>query len=244
MLSTMGEYQLTIGSIVEHGMKVHGESEVATWTGNGAHTAKFREVGARTKQFARALRKLGIVAGDRVGSLCWNTQEHLEAYFAVSSMGAVMHTLNVRLFPDQLSFIINHGGDRIVIVEAGLVPLLARIAKDLKTVERYIVIGDGAGTLPGECLHYEDLIAAEEPEFDWPEMDERAAAVMCYTTGTTGDPKGVVYSHRSIYLHALSICAPWAVGLTNQDRGLLIVPMFHANAWGIPYAGWMAGRTS
>ena len=240
MLSTMSDYPLTIGSILDYGVKIHGASQVQTWTGDGVRSATFREVGARAKQLARALAKLGISPGDRVGTLCWNHQEHLEAYFAVSSMGAVVHTLNVRLFPDQLAYIVNHGGDRIILVDACLVPLLQKIAKNLRTVERIIVIGDAAG-LPSEALRYEDLLAAEPPDFEWPEIDERSAAVMCYTTGTTGDPKGVVYSHRSVYLHALSVCGPWSVGMSESDRSLLIVPMFHANGWGIPYAGWLAG---
>src|SRR3954454_7608405 len=240
MFSTMMDYPLTIGSILEYGVKVHSESQVLTWTGDGPRSASFREVGARAKQLARALEKLGIRPGDRVGTLCWNTQEHLEAYFAVSSMGAVVHTLNLRLFPDQLAYIINHGGDRVIIVEASVMPLLLKIEKDLRTVERYIVIGEATG-LAAETLHYEDLLAGEPADYEWPAIDERSAAVMTYTTGTTGDPKGVIYSHRSIYLHALSICAPWALGLNERDRGLIIVPMFHANGWGIPYAGWMAG---
>jgi fatty-acyl-CoA synthase len=240
VLSTMSGFPLTITSIFEHGTKVHGESEVATWTGEGLKRTKFRGIGLRVKRLARALARLGIQDGDRVGTLCWNTQEHLEAYYAVSCMGAVIHTLNLRLFPEQLAFIINHGGDRIILVDAPVVPLLMGIAKDLRTVEKVIVVGEAAG-LPEEFRHYEELLAAEEPEVDWPMLDERSAAAMCYTTGTTGDPKGVVYSHRSIYLHALGVCAPWCVGLTNNDRGLVIVPMFHATAWGIPYAGWLAG---
>ena len=240
MLSTMSDFPLTIGSIFEHGIKVHGESEVVTWTGNGPKRANFREVGVRVRKLARALHKLGVRPGDRVGTLCWNTQEHLEAYYAVSSMGAVVHTLNLRLFPEQLAYVINHGGDSVVIADASLCPLLGTIAGNLRTVERIIVVGDAA-ELPFESLNYEELIAAEEPEFEWPPIDERSAAAMCYTTGTTGEPKGVAYSHRSIYLHALSVCAPWCIGLTENDRSLVIVPMFHANAWGIPYAGWFAG---
>jgi fatty-acyl-CoA synthase len=236
----MSDYPLTIGSIFEHGVRVHGSSEVATWTANGLKRASFSEVGARVKKLARALDRLGIGAGDRVGTLCWNTQEHLEAYYAVSSMGAVVHTLNLRLFPQQLAHVINHGGDRVVIVDASLAPLLAGIRKDLQSVEHVIVVGEAAG-LPEGLLRYEELLAAEEPEFAWPAIDERSAAAMCYTTGTTGDPKGVVYSHRSIYLHALSVCAPWCVGATESDRCLVIVPMFHANAWGIPYSSWLAG---
>ncbi len=236
----MSDFPLTIGSILEHGITVHGASEVATWTGDGLKRASFREVGSRVRQLARALERLGIQSGDRVGTLCWNTQEHLEAYYAISSMGAVVHTLNLRLFPDQLAFIINHGGDRFVLVDASLMPVLARVAKDLRTVERVIVIGEAEG-LSTDFLRYEELLAAEKPDFEWPEIDERSAAAMCYTTGTTGDPKGVVYSHRSIYLHAISICAPWSMGLTVNDRGLAIVPMFHANAWGMPYAAFFSG---
>ena len=240
MFSTMGDFPLTIGSIVEYGIKVHGDSQVQTWTGKAARSASFRDVGARAKKLARALQKLGIRTGDRVGTLCWNTQEHLEAYLSVSSMGAVVHTLNPRLFPDQLSYIINHGGDRMIIVEASLVPLLQRIKEKIPTVEQYIVIGE-ATPPASEALRYEDLLASEPPDYDWPAIDERSAAVMCYTSGTTCDPKGVTYSHRSIYLHSMSICAPWAMGLNDRDRGLMIVPMFHANGWGIPTAGWMAG---
>lgn len=238
--STMSDYQLTISSIFEHGVRVHAESEVLTWMGDHARRATFREVGDRVRRLACALQRLGIQPGDRVGTFCWNTQEHLEAYYAISSMGAVVHTLNIRLFPDQLSFVINHGADRILIVDASLYPALGRIAGQLRTVEHIIVVGDAPG-LPETLLRYEQLLAAELPEFTWPDLDERSAAAMCHTTGTTGDPKGVVYSHRSIYLHALGICAPWCIGLNVNDRALCIVPMFHANAWGIPYAGWMAG---
>jgi fatty-acyl-CoA synthase len=240
VLSTMPDYPLTITSIFEHGVKVHSHSEVATWAGDGLKRASFREIGLRIGRLARALERLGIRPGDRVGTLCWNTQEHLEAYYAVSCMGAVIHTLNLRLFPEQLAYIINHGGDRVILVDAPIVPLLCRIASSLHTVEKVIVVGE-ATELPEGSLRYEELLAAEKPDFSWPSIDERSAAAMCYTTGTTGDPKGVVYSHRSVYLHAMSVCAPWSVGLTENDRCLVIVPMFHANAWGVPYAAWLAG---
>ncbi len=240
MQSTMSDFPLAISSILEHGVRVHGESEVATWTGSTLKRSSFRAMGGRVRRFARALSALGIGPGDRVGTLCWNTQEHLETYYAVSSMGAVVHTLNLRLFPEQLAYVINHGGSRIVVADASLAPQLIRIASQLHTVERIIVIGDTAD-LPADFLHYEELLDAQPPDFAWPAIDERSAAAMCYTTGTTGDPKGVVYSHRSVYLHALSVCAPWCIGLTESDRMLMIVPMFHANAWGIPYAAWLAG---
>jgi len=240
MLSTMSDYQLTTGSIFEHGVKVHAQSEVLTWEGDHARRATFREMGDRVRQLARALRRLGIGPGDRVGTLCWNTQEHLEAYYAIASMGAVVHTLNIRLAPEQLTFVIDHGEDRVVFVDASLYPVLARVVKQLRTVEHVIVVGQAPG-LPGNVLHYEQLLAAEQPDFTWPDLDERSAAAMCHTTGTTGDPKGVIYSHRSIYLHALSICSPWCIGLSTSDRALCIVPLFHANGWGIPFAGWLAG---
>ena len=238
--STMSDYQLTIGSIFEHGVRVHAESEVLTWMGDNARRATFHELGDRVRRLASALQRLGIRPGDRVGTFCWNHQEHLEAYYAISSMGAVVHTLNIRLFPEQLTYVINHGEDRIIVVDASLYAALANILKDLRTVEQIIVVGDAPG-LPSDILRYEEVLATEPPEFTWPDLDERSAAVMCHTTGTTGDPKGVVYSHRSIYLHALTICASWGIGISINDRVLSIVPMFHANAWGIPYAGWLAG---
>lgn len=241
MLSTMQDRPLTINHIFEHSRRVHADSEVVTFMGDGSRRASYREVGQRAERLAAALKRLGIREGDRVGTFSWNTQEHLEAYFAIPCMGAVLHTLNLRLFPDQLTYIINHAEDRMIIVDDSLIPLLARVAKDLTTVERYIVVGDGDASALGDVLRYEELIAAEDQPFDWPEIDERAAAAMCYTSGTTGNPKGVVYSHRSTFLHSLAQCAGSVFALTEHDRILPIVPMFHANAWGLPYGGWMAG---
>ncbi len=238
MLSTMPDFPLTIRSILEHGARVYSRSQVATWTGSGVRRASFGEVAVRAARLAGALRRLGIQAGDRVGTFCWNSQEHIEAYFAVPGAGAVLHTLNIRLFPEQLSYIINHAADRVILVDGSLIPVLARIASELKTVERFIVIGNEDG-LPGAVLRYEELLAAEEPRFEWPELDELSAAAMCYTSGTTGNPKGVVYSHRSTYLHSMALS--WSVGLSERDRILSVVPMFHANAWGLPYAGWLVG---
>jgi fatty-acyl-CoA synthase len=191
---------------------------------------------------AAVLHRLGIRAGDRVGTFAWNTQEHVEAYLAVPSMGAVLHTLNIRLFPEQLAYVTNHAEDRIILADADVVPLLARVMKDLTTVEHVIVIGDGdVSALGRPVLRYDELLAAEQPLQDWPSIDERSAAAMCYTSGTTGNPKGVVYSHRSTFLHSLSACSGAVFGLTDHDRILMIVPMFHANAWGLPYAAWMSG---
>jgi fatty-acyl-CoA synthase len=251
MLSTMQDYPLTITSIFRHGRSVYGGSEVVTFEGESCRRASFAEVAERTDRLAAALRRLGVGEGDRVGTFAWNTQEHLEAYFAVPSMGAVLHTLNIRLFPEQLTYVVNHAEDKVVLVDATLVPLLAKVAKELKTVEHFVLMGPGvrgvpegtgeASALGGSVLSYEELLAAEEGGFDWPEVDERSAAAMCYTSGTTGNPKGVVYSHRSTYLHSLAECSGASFGLSESDRILPIVPMFHANAWGLPYAGWMTG---
>lgn len=243
--STMQDFPLTIGSILRHGVAVYGDSECVTSTGAGSRRATFAEVGSRAERLAAALARLGICPGDRVGTFCWNSQEHLEAYFAIPSMGAVLHTLNIRLFPEQLAYVVNHAEDRVIILDDSLVPLLARVAPELHTVERFIVIGDGDASALGdvEVLRYDDLLLAEEPGFAWPETDERQAAAMCYTSGTTGNPKGVAYSHRSSWLHSLATTSASALGFTERDRILTIVPMFHANAWGIPYSAFMVGSS-
>ncbi len=244
MPSTMQDAPLSISHILRHGQQVHGHSRVATFDGTATRTATYGEVAVRAERLAGGLARLGIGIGDRVGTFCWNNQEHLECYLGVPSMGAVLHTLNVRLFPDQLAYVVNHAEDRVVVVDDSLVPLLARVAGQLKTVERYIVTGTGpAEALKGlgEVLRYEELLAAGEPGYAWPGLDERSAAAMCYTSGTTGDPKGVVYSHRSTFLHAMAVNTAAVLGMVERDRVLVIVPMFHANAWGTPYAGWMVG---
>jgi fatty-acyl-CoA synthase len=243
MLSTMQDFPLTITHIFRHGRSVFGESEVVTFEGESCRRASFAQVAERADRLASALRRLGIREGDRVGTFAWNTQEHLEAYLAVPSMGAVLHTLNLRLFPEQLTYITNHAEDRVVLVDATLIPLLARVAGELKTVEQFVIMGEGdASPLGSNVLSYEELLAAEPGDpYPYPDIDERSAAAMCYTSGTTGNPKGVVYSHRSTVLHSMAAGSGTTFGLTERDRILPIVPMFHANAWGLPYAGWMAG---
>jgi fatty-acyl-CoA synthase len=176
-----------------------------------------------------------------VGTFLWNNQTHQEAYLAVPGMGAVLHTLNLRLFPEQLSYVINHAEDQVIIVDASLVPLLARVLDQLNTVKHIVVAGDGDTSALGATHSYDDLLAAEEPGYVWPTFDERQAAAMCYTSGTTGNPKGVVYSHRSTYLHSFAVTSGSTLGINEQDRVLSIVPMFHANAWGTPYAAFMTG---
>ncbi len=246
--STMMERPLLISDLFEHGRRLYGKSRVITVTDAGDRVATYEEIGVRVHQLAHALTKIGVRKEDRVATFCWNTQEHMEAYFAISSMGAVMHTLNIRLFPEQLSFCAKHAEDKVIIVDDTLVPLLARVAEDLETVEHIIVVGQGDDgplrAVPKAKFHrYDELLAAESgaSDFEWPELDETAPASMAYTSGTTGDPKGVVYSHRSTVLHSYGITSGAVGSLSDRDMILTIVPMFHANCWGLPYAGWWVG---
>ncbi len=243
MLSTMQDAPLLISGILRHGQSVYGDSRVITIVGPAGESveATFGEVAARAEQLAKALARLGIGDGDRVGTFLWNNQTHLEAYLGVPGIGAVLHTLNLRLFPEQLSFVINHAEDQVIIVDATLVPLLARVRDQLTTVKHIVVAGLGDAGALGDTISYDEWLAAEEPGYEWPTLDERQAAAMCYTSGTTGNPKGVVYSHRSTYLHTMAITSGSSLGINERDRVLSIVPMFHANAWGTPYGGFLTG---
>jgi fatty-acyl-CoA synthase len=244
----MMDLPLQISRLLEYGRGIHGRAEVVTWTADGARRTTYAEIGAQAAALAHALHDdLGVVGDQRVGTFMWNNAEHLVAYFAIPSMGAVLHTLNIRLFPEQLTYIATHAQDRVVIVDSTLVPLLARSLPQMPTVEHVVVVGGGdAGPLEamGIPVHrWEALLAGKPTEYDWPEVDERDAAALCYTSGTTGNPKGVAYSHRSIWLHSMQVCSPAAFGLTPESRELAIVPMFHAMAWGVPYAAFMAGAS-
>ena len=245
MYSTMQSFPLTITAILRHACRVHGARKVTTATGGGYRDCTYAELGQQAAQLANALRRIGVTGDQRVATFMWNNAEHLAAYLAVPAMGAVLHTLNIRLFPEQIVYVANEAEDQVVLVDLSLAKLLAPILADLDTVHTVIAVGDGDTSALEESdktvLRYADVIADESVEFDWPDIDENCAAAMCYTSGTTGNPKGVVYSHRSSYLHTMATCTSNGIGVGSSDCVLPIVPMFHANAWGLPYAALMAG---
>jgi len=251
MRSTMQDFPLTIGGILRHGTHVHPDAEVVTATTDGTRSMTYADLGTRAAKLASGLRSLGITGDQRVATFQWNNAEHLEAYFAVPSMGAVLHTLNIRLFPEQLTYVANHAEDQVLIVDDSLVDLLARVLPTFETVRQVLVAGPDAASVNLDALRatgkevglYADLLAEQDDGFEWPDVDERDAAAMCYTSGTTGSPKGVVYSHRSAYLHSMASGLAVAGGIGWWDRVLPIVPMFHANAWGMAYAAVMTGAS-
>ena len=250
MHSTMQQGPLLISEILTYASRLYGATGTAvTWTAEGPRTISYAELGRRTAQLANALRStLDITADQRVGTFMWNNAEHVEAYFAVPSMGAVLHPLNIRLFPEQLVYVANHAEDQVVIVDNSLAPAFAKLLPQMRTVKHVVVNGALAPEVresllaTGRQVHdYEQLIAGQPDSYDWPELDETSAAAMCYTSGTTGDPKGVVYSHRSIYLHSLQLGLASTLGVGPTDRVLPVVPMFHANAWGLVHGALAVG---
>ena len=241
MQGLMMDYPLTIDHILNRARRYFPENEIVTRVADGTHRYTWGDLGARAERLASALTRLGVGRGTRVGSFAWNSYRHMEAYFAVPCMGAVIHTINFRLAPDQLVHVINHAGDEVVLVDASVFPALAGVRDRLTTVRHVVVMDDVGQGIPADTLDYEELLADASPSFSWPELDEREAAGMCYTSGTTGHPKGCVYSHRSQVLHTLAIGLKGCIGLSESDVALVIVPMFHANAWGMPYAAAMIG---
>ena len=245
MLGLMMDRPLLISSIAEHAEEFHGDREIVSVTlDNPAHRYTVREATARARRLANVLDTLGLDAGDRVATIAWNDYRHLEIYYGVSGSGRICHTINPRLFPEQLVFIINHAEDRYIFTDAMFVPLLEKLLPQIPGVEGFVVMTDEAHmpetSLPN-AMCYETLLAAESSDYDWPQFDERTASALCYTSGTTGDPKGVLYDHRSTILHAYASVAPDALNLSSRDCVLPVVPLFHVNAWGIPYSALMTG---
>ena len=245
MQGLMMDTPLLISQIAEHAEKNHGDREIVSVTAdNPRHRYTFRECVARAKQLANALDKLHLAHGDRIATLAWNDYRHLEAYYAISGSGYVCHTINPRLFPEQLTYIINHAEDRWILTDVMFVPLLEALGDHIANVEGFVVMTDEAH-MPETSLSnvhcYETMISAESEDFQWPQIDERSASALCYTSGTTGNPKGVLYDHRSTILHAYAAVAPDVMNLSSRDTVLPVVPLFHVNAWGIPYSTLMTG---
>ena len=235
------DYQLTLQHLLQRARFVYSDSQVVTLTGGGLARAEFGEVAERVDRLSAALAAFGVGQGDRVATLAWNTQQHLELYLSVPCTGAVLHTLNLRLSPEQLGYIMGHAEDRVVFVENNLVGLLEPVLDQLTTVRQWVVIGDGDTGRLDPVVRYDELLASAGGRYEYPALDERQAAALCYTSGTTGNPKGVLYSHRSSLLHALGALGADSLGLSCSDRAMPVVPMFHANAWGIPYAAVFTG---
>ncbi len=245
MLGLMSERPLLISSIITHAATYHGDVEVVSRTVEGPiHRYTYRDAERRSKQLANALIGLGIAPGDRVATLAWNTFRHFELYYAISGIGAVCHTINPRLFDDQIVYIVNHAADRLLFVDATFLPLVERLAARFPVDCRIVLMTDATAApetrLPAlPC--YETLVAAEDNAFEWPQFDERTAASLCYTSGTTGHPKGALYSHRSTVLHALGASLPDGIPASARDIVCPVVPLFHACGWGVAYAAPMNG---
>lgn len=245
MKGLMMEAPLQISSLIRHADRYHGDTEIVSrLVEGGIHRYTYSEAHRRSRQLANALLALGVRAAERIGTLAWNGFRHFEIYYAVSGMGAVCHTINPRLFPEQIAYIVNHSEDRYVFFDLTFAPLVEKIAQHCQQVRGWVAMTD-RGHLPesklDNLLCYEDLVNGHSDQYEWPVFDEWTASSLCYTSGTTGNPKGVLYSHRSTILHAYAACLPDAINLSARDVVLPVVPMFHVNAWGLPYACALAG---
>jgi fatty-acyl-CoA synthase len=245
MLGLMQDRPLLISSLIEFAALNHSEGEIVSRTVEGPVLQyTYKDCAARSRQLAKSLEKLGVEQGDRIGTLAWNGYRHVEIYYGVSGMGAVCHTINPRLFPEQIVYIVNHAEDKYIFTDLTFVPLLEKISDQIPQVKGFVIMTDEANmpqtTLPN-VICYENLLATADDDYKWPVFDERTASSLCYTSGTTGNPKGVLFSNRSTVLHSYAVCTPDALGLSNVETILPVVPMFHVNAWGIPYAAAMCG---
>ena len=236
---------LLISSLIRHADRYHGDTEIVSrMVEGGIHRYNYTQAHRRARQLANALESLGLRVADRVGTLAWNGFRHFETYYAVSGIGAVCHTINPRLFPEQIAYIINHADDQYVLVDLTFVPLVEKLAEHCRKVKGWVLMTDKPRMprthLPN-VLCYEELVNAHSDQYDWHSFDENTASSLCYTSGTTGNPKGVLYSHRSTLLHAYAACLPDALNLSARDVVMPVVPMFHVNAWGLPYSCALAG---
>jgi fatty-acyl-CoA synthase len=243
MQGLMQNYPLTLSHLVTRAERLFARQAIASRTASGMFRYTYGDACRRVRRLANVLRDLGVLPGDRVGTFAWNTHRHFELYLAIPSLGAVLHTVNIRLFAEQITYIINHAADTVLFVDDSLVKQLEPLAAQLKSVRAYVVMGDGP--LPATSLkpvyRYEDLLATASDDFNFPQLDENTAAGMCYTSGTTGNPKGVVYSHRALFLQTMVQTMSDGMGVSEADRVLAIVPMFHANAWNLPFSATMVG---
>jgi fatty-acyl-CoA synthase len=241
----MQDRPLLISSLIEFAGLNHGDEEIVSRTIEGPiHRYTYRDCLSRSRRLAKALAKLGVEKSDRIGTLAWNGYRHVEIYYGVSGMGAVCHTINPRLFPEQIVFIVNHAEDKYIFMDLTFVPLIEKLVGQLPEVKGFVIMTDEAHmpeTALPNIICYETLVASADDDYQWPVFDENTASSLCYTSGTTGNPKGVLFSHRSTVLHSYAVCTPDALGLSNLETILPVVPMFHVNAWGIPYAAAMCG---
>jgi acyl-CoA synthetase (AMP-forming)/AMP-acid ligase II len=244
MQGLMMQTPLLVSDLIRHADRHHHDAQIVSKRVEGdLHRYTYREAHTRSRQLANVLRRFGLKSGDRVATLAWNTHRHLEVYYAVAGSGLVMHTVNPRLFPEQIAWILNDAEDAVLFLDLTFIPLWQKLASSCKHVKRVVVMTDRAHMPPegSSYLCYEELLAAESDDFEWPALDENTACGLCYTSGTTGNPKGALYSHRSTVLHAYGTCLPDAMALSARDCALPVVPMFHANAWGMPFSAPLVG---